>query len=176
LCLRDVNRTVATTKELHIKSRMSRRQAITAAAALLCIGIGVRGRKPDKSAPPPSIQVTVIEEPVPDSLTEEPQIEPTLAPAQLPLPAITEPIAAKKEQPAVPRIMSAALTRAKNQRVDLEDAFKRYAADCRSEGREPVDPLAFSDAIARFCRSRRIQLMIDGERVYLLGFQLTSTS
>src|SRR5262249_21200312 len=137
------------------------------------IAIGSRRREPDKPAPPPAVLTSTLE-PTADSLAE-PQIAPTLAHAQLPVAA--EPIAPKKEQPAgVPRIMSAALVRAKNQRVDLEDAFKRYAADCRSEGHEPVDPIAFSDAIARFCRSRKIQLMIDGERVYLLGFQLTSTS
>ena len=141
----------------------------------VCIAIGSRRREPDRPAPPSPAVLSPTQEPDVDSLTE-PQIAPTLAPVpvQLPLPAVTEPLATKKEQPAVPRIMSAALTRAKNQRVDLEDAFKRYAADCRSEGQEPVDPIAFSDEIARFCRSRRIQLMIDGERVYLLGFQLTS--
>jgi hypothetical protein len=72
--------------------------------------------------------------------------------------------------------MSAALARAKHQRVDVEDAFNWYTVVCRGEGQQPVDPTAFAKAISRFCRSRNIELVIDGDKVYLLGFQLTASA
>ena len=71
----------------------------------------------------------------------EPEIAPADAPARLEPPVATT-IPVKRERPGsmVARIMSGALTRAKHQRVDMEDAFRWYTAACRGEGRDPVDP------------------------------------
>jgi hypothetical protein len=131
----------------------------------LCIAIGSRRRESSAPAPP----AAEIMSPAPASPAELEIAPATTAAERLP---------AKKEAPAniIARIMSAAMTRAKHQRVDLEDAFRRYAAECRTEGREPVDPVTFSEAIARLCRRGGIELMIDGDRAYLLGFQLTASA
>jgi hypothetical protein len=133
----------------------------------VCIAIGSRRREPVDAPPPP---------PAAEIMSQAPAspIGPEIAPADAPvmLPAATAP--AKREQNPIARIMSAGLARAKHQRVDIEDAFNWYTTICEGEGHQPVDPGAFTKAIARFCQRRKIELLIDGDRAYLLGFQLSA--
>jgi hypothetical protein len=69
---------------------------------------------------------------------------------------------AKKEPPAgpIPRIMTAVLEPAKGARVVL-----RSAAECQAEGRAPVPPEVFMDAMARFCKSVGIKTRIIDDKL-----------
>jgi HAMP domain-containing protein len=139
----------------------------------IAIGSRRRDRQTAAAAPPAAeIMFPMLTSPI------GPEIAPATAPAMLATPGAADRTPVKKEQIAtlVARITSAAMTRAKHQRVDIEDAFRHYTAVCKAEGREPVDPITFSGAISRLCRSRNIELMIDGDRAYLLGFQLTASA
>ena len=101
---------------------------------------------------------------------------PAPAPEKLPAPPRPRLATAKREPPAgpVPRIMTAALEPSKGSRVELGQAFTRYSADCRSEGRQPVDPEVFMDAMARFCKSTGIKTRIEGNSLFLLDVQLVN--
>jgi hypothetical protein len=68
--------------------------------------------------------------------------------------------------------VTAALQPAKGQRVELGRAVLRYAAQCKAEGREPVPPDVFMDAMARFCKTVGIKAKIIGENLYLMDAQL----
>jgi hypothetical protein len=99
-------------------------------------------------------------------------------PAKLPPPARPKLATARNDAPAasIVRIMTAALELAKGQRVDLEAAFHRYAADSKAEGRDPVEADVYIDSMARFCKTVGIKTKTINGKLYLLGVQLVANT
>jgi hypothetical protein len=126
-------------------------------------------------APDMSTKPEIVSESA-EPVAAAPITEPELIRKKLPPPPRPKLATARKSEPAgpIPRIMTAALDRAKGQRVVLEDTFHRYAADSRAEGRAPVRPDVFMDAMARFCRGAGIKTKIENDRLYLLDVRLNS--
>jgi hypothetical protein len=119
-------------------------------------------------------QAVRISEPAP--VVIETVAEP-VTPAKLPPPPSPKLATAKKERPAgpIPRIMTAVLEPARGQRVELGEAFVRYAAECKAKAREAVPPDVFLDAMARFCKTVGIKTKIISDKLYLLDVQLVAT-
>jgi hypothetical protein len=85
-------------------------------------------------------------------------------------------VASRKEAPAGPirRIMHDVLEPARGRRVELGQGYLRYTAICKAEGRTPVTPDQYMDAMVGFCKVTGIRTKIEGNRIYLMGEQLAA--
>jgi hypothetical protein len=75
-------------------------------------------------------------------------------------------VAARKELPAVfhPPDHDGRMDPAKGRRVELGDAYVRYAAVCRAKSRRAVTPEQFADAMGTFCEIAKIKTRMIGGR------------
>jgi hypothetical protein len=106
--------------------------------------------EPIKAAP---LLPAVADDPRPRLVTSNPNIQPAGA--------------------AIPKIMTAALDPADGERVEIAQAYRRYAQECARENKRPVSPERFAEALARFCKAVgiRTKAMPDGS-AYLLDVRL----
>jgi hypothetical protein len=74
---------------------------------------------------------------------------------------------------AIPKILTAALDPADGERVEIAEAYRRYAQECAKESKRPVTPEQFVEPLARFCKGAgiRTKAMADGS-AYLLDVRL----
>ena len=74
---------------------------------------------------------------------------------------------------AIPKILTAALDPADGERVEMADAYRRYAQECAKDSKRPVTPEQFAEPLARFCKGAgiRTKTMPDGS-AYLLDVRL----
>lgn len=104
--------------------------------------------------------------------TQDAEAEPAEPIRTLPPPPKPRLVAAREGPPvgSVPRIMTAALERARGQRVTLDTCYARYKLE--NKGAEPVTADQFMDAMAKFCRDAGIKTKITTKNLYLLDVQL----
>ena len=131
--------------------------AIIAAVFELCL-VGVMVAFEALGHAPPLRSLATISEPVPEIIAPPPR--PKL-------------VAARSDPPAgaVHRIMTAALEPAKGQRVELGRGYARYVSVCKDEGRQPVTPDQYMDAMVGFCTATGIKTRIEGDKLYLQNVQ-----
>jgi hypothetical protein len=74
---------------------------------------------------------------------------------------------------SIPRILTAALEPSQGGRVEIGDAYRRYAQECAKESKRSVSPDQFVEQLDRFCKGAdiRTKTMRDGQ-VYLLDVRL----
>jgi hypothetical protein len=108
----------------------------------------------------------------PNGLQPEPSTSIRLASVE-PRPKLVVSSASDRPVGAIPKILTAALEPASDERVEMVDAYRRYAQGCAIEGKQPVSPEQFAEPLARFCKGAgiRTKSMRDG-RVYLLDVRL----
>jgi hypothetical protein len=111
---------------------------------------------------------TIVAEPTLDEIYEPPRIE---AP---PAPKLVVSSGARRAG-SIPKIVSAALEPAKGSRVEFEEVFAAYAAECTKQGVAAVKPEEFVDPLKRFCRACRITAKVEGGRVYLMNVRLAAS-
>jgi hypothetical protein len=70
--------------------------------------------------------------------------------------------------------MADLLKPAKGRRVEIEQVFKGYAAECQANGDRVLTPEQFIDPAQRFCRECRIRTQVIGEHIYLLDVRLAN--
>jgi hypothetical protein len=102
----------------------------------------------------------------------EPQLEPSTAirvPPVEPRPRLVASSASDRPVGAIPKILADALDSAEGERVEMADAYRRYAHECAKDSKRPVTPEQFAEPLARFCKGAgiRTKTMPDGS-AYLL--------
>jgi hypothetical protein len=102
----------------------------------------------------------------------EPQPEPSTAirvPSAEPRPKLVASSASDRPVGAIPKILTDALDSADGERVEMADAYRRYAQECAKDSKRPVTPEQFAEPLARFCKGAgiRTKTMPDGS-AYLL--------
>ena len=106
-----------------------------------------------------------------------PMPAPTRARApQIPSPPQPRLVATNPSTPfgSVKRILTDNLESASSTKVELADAAGRYRAVCRAQGRKPVTPEEFAEAVVQFCKEIGIRRRTMSGKVYLLDVQLTA--
>ena len=106
------------------------------------------------------------------SRPREPQPEPSTAirvPPVEPRPRLVASSASDRPVGAIPKILTDALDSAEGERVEMADAYRRYAQECAKDSKRPVTPEQFAEPLARFCKGAgiRTKTMPDGS-AYLL--------
>jgi hypothetical protein len=76
---------------------------------------------------------------------------------------------------SVPEIMAETLEPARGKRMEIEGAFKTYAAACKARGVAVLTPEQFIDPLQRFRDECGIPTQTRGGKVYLLNVQLAGT-
>ena len=110
------------------------------------------------------------------SRPREPQPEPSTAirvPPVEPRPRLVASSASDRPVGAIPKILTDALDSAEGERVEMADAYRRYAQECAKDSKRPVTPEQFAEPLARFCKGAgiRTKTMPDGS-AYLLDVRL----
>ena len=110
------------------------------------------------------------------SRPSEPKPEPSTAirvPPVEPRPRLVASSASDRPVGAIPKILTDALDSAEGERVEMADAYRRYAQECAKDSKRPVTPEQFAEPLARFCKGAgiRTKTMPDGS-AYLLDVRL----
>jgi hypothetical protein len=113
--------------------------------------------------PEPKVVEVVIPEPV--AAAEPVQIAPS---------AKKRPRLVTSDVGSVPAIMADLMEPTEGQRVEIEDSYRAYAAECRATGKRPVQPVEFIEPMETFCRECGIETATRGRKIYLLNVQLIS--
>ena len=105
-----------------------------------------------------------------------PKPEPSTAirvPPVEPRPRLVASSASDRPVGAIPKILTDALDSAEGERVEMADAYRRYAQECAKDSKRPVTPEQFAEPLARFCKGAgiRTKTMPDGS-AYLLDVRL----
>lgn len=75
---------------------------------------------------------------------------------------------------SVPEILAEVLEAGQGSRVEIEEAYKAYAAACAAIQRRAVTPTQFVELLQKFCQGCRIKTLQRGEHVYLVNVRLTA--
>ena len=75
---------------------------------------------------------------------------------------------------SVPKIMAECLEPAKGSRVEIEDCFRAYAANCKEQKLRAVTPSQFIGPMQRFCDECGIKTQNGADRIYLLNVRLAA--